>query len=37
MLTFDQNNSSNKELDDTWLNIFPVDRRENKHTLKVFD
>ena len=30
-LTFDQNNSPNKELDATWLNIFPEDRtRENK-------
>lgn len=30
-LTFDQSNSANKELDATWLNIFPEDRtRENK-------
>lgn len=30
-LTFDQNNSPNKELDDTRLDIFPEDRtRENK-------
>ena len=30
-LTFDQNNSPNKEADDTCLNIFPEDRtRENK-------